>query len=171
MNTDLEEEFCIERALIDEARPVVDRLRERGLSVVTAESCTAGLISAVLTHIPGVGECFQGAFVAYSKEHKVAALGVDEALLREKGSVNCETAEQMARGALQNSRATLAIAITGVLGPDPDEDGNPAGLVYLATYRRHGSPTVKKFTFEGSPDAVRRQAVRQALSMLKAAAT
>jgi nicotinamide-nucleotide amidase len=128
MNTDLRE-FCSERALIDEARPVVDRLRERGLSVVTAESCTAGLISAVLTHIPGVGECFQGAFVAYSKEHKVAALGVDEALLREKGSVNRETAEQMARGALQNSRATLAIAVTGVLGPDPDEDGNPAGLV------------------------------------------
>jgi len=101
-------------ALVDQARPVVERLRERGLSEVTAESCTAGLIAAVLTHIPGVGERFQGAFVAYSKEHKVAPLGVTETMLREKGSVNRETTEQMARGALQNSRAALSLAVTGV---------------------------------------------------------
>jgi nicotinamide-nucleotide amidase len=165
------QEFCIERALINEARPVVERLRERGLSVVTAESCTAGLIAAVLSHIPGVGECFQGAFVAYSKEHKVGVLGVDDALLRDKGSVNRETAEQMGMGALKNSRATLSIAVTGVLGPDPDEDGNPAGLVYIAICREHLAATVKMFNFEGSPDSVRRQAVRKALSMLKAAAS
>lgn len=168
MTSDLEK-LCIEPALIDEARPLVEHLRARGLTVVTAESCTAGLVAAVLTHIPGVGECFQGAFVAYSKEHKVAALGVDEALLREKGSVNPETAEQMARGALQNSSATLAIAVTGVLGPYPDEDGNPPGLIYLAVCRNHYAPIVKKCVFQGSPDAVRRQAVRQALHMLKAA--
>jgi nicotinamide-nucleotide amidase len=165
------EEFCIERDLINEARPVVERLREKGLSIVTAESCTAGLIAAVLTHIPRVGECFQGAFVAYSKEQKVAALGVDEALLREKGSVNPETAEQMAMGALKNSPASLALAVTGVLGPDPDEDGNPPGLVYIAICGEHVVATVKMFNFGGSPDSVRRQAVRNALFMLKAAAS
>jgi nicotinamide-nucleotide amidase len=164
------EESCVERALINEARPVVERLRANGLSVVTAESCTAGLIAAVLTHIPGAGDCFQGAFVAYSKEHKVAALGVDAILLREKGSVNPETAEQMGMGALKNSPATLAIAVTGVLGPDADEDGNPAGLVYIAICREHGAARVKKFSFEGSPHSVRRQAVREALIMLGATA-
>jgi nicotinamide-nucleotide amidase len=163
------EEFCVDRALINEARPVVERLRANGVSVVTAESCTAGLIAAVLTHIPGAGDCFQGAFVAYSKEHKVAALGVDETLLREKGSVNPETAEQMGMGALKNSPATLAIAVTGVLGPDPDEDGNAAGLVYIAICRAQLA-TVQKFNFEGSPHAVRRQAVREALLMLGATA-
>jgi nicotinamide-nucleotide amidase len=164
------EEFCVERALIDEARPVVERLRANGLSVVTAESCTAGLIAAVLTHIPGAGDCFQGAFVAYSKAHKVAALSVDETLLRDKGSVNRETAEQMGLGALKNSSATLAIAVTGVLGPDADEDGNPAGLVYIAICQGHIASTVKQFHFEGSPHAVRRHAVREALFMLGAAA-
>jgi nicotinamide-nucleotide amidase len=88
-------EFCVERALINEARPVVERLRARGLCVVTAESCTAGLIAAVLTHIPGAGDYFQRAFVAYSKEQKVTILGVDESLLREKGSVAPEVTEQM----------------------------------------------------------------------------
>jgi nicotinamide-nucleotide amidase len=164
------EEFCVERALINEARPVVERLRANRISVVTAESCTAGLIAAVLTHIPGAGDCFQGAFVAYSKEHKVAALGVDELLLREKGSVNLDTAEQMGMGALKNSRATLAIAVTGVLSPDADEDGNPAGLVYIAICREHVAATVKKFNFEGSAHSVRRQTVREALFMLGAAA-
>jgi nicotinamide-nucleotide amidase len=164
------EEFCVERALINEARPVVERLRDEGLSVVTAESCTAGLIAAVLTHIPGAGDCFQGAFVAYSKKQKVTALGVDETLLREKGSVNPETAEQMGLGALKSSPATLALAVTGVLGPDPDEDGNPAGLVYIAICREHEAATVKKFNFQGSPHSVRRQAVREALFMLGAAA-
>jgi nicotinamide-nucleotide amidase len=169
MNQELEE-FCVERALINEARPVVERLCASGLSVVTAESCTAGLIAAVLTHIPGAGDCFQGAFVAYSKEQKVAALSVDERLLREKGSVNPETAEQMGMGALKNSPATLALAVTGVLGPDADEDGNPAGLVYIAICREHGPATVKRFNFEGSPHSIRRQAVRAALFMLGAAA-
>lgn len=170
MKTDLEE-VCIERALINEARPVVERLRARGLSVVTAESCTAGLIAAVLSHVPGIGECFHGAFVTYSKEHKIAALGVDETLLREQGSVNRETAIQMATGALNNSPAKLAIAVTGVLGPDPDEDGNPPGLVYIAICRAGAPANAKKFSFEGSPDSVRRQAVRKALFMLEAAAS
>jgi nicotinamide-nucleotide amidase len=105
----------------------VERLRAKGLSLVTAESCTAGLIAAVLTHIPRAAECFQGAFVAYSKKQKVTALGVDETLLREKGGVNPETAAQMGVGALKSSPAILAIAVTGLLGPDADEDGNPAG--------------------------------------------
>jgi nicotinamide-nucleotide amidase len=95
---------------------------------------------------------------------------VDELLLREKGSVNLDTAEQMGMGALKNSRATLAIAVTGVLSPDADEDGNPAGLVYIAICREHVAATVKKFNFEGSAHSVRRQTVREALFMLGAAA-
>jgi PncC family amidohydrolase len=108
--------------------------------------------------------------VAYSKQQKVAALGVDETLLRERGGVNPETAEQMGMGALKSSPAALAIAVTGVLGPDADQDGNPAGLVYIAICREQAAATVEKFNFEGSSHAVRRQAVRQALFMLGAAA-
>jgi nicotinamide-nucleotide amidase len=135
--------------------------------VVTAESCTGGLIAAILSHAPHAGECLHGGYVVYSKEHKCTALGVDAKLLKAKGSVNAEVALQMARGALQRSPATVAIAITGVLGPDADEDANPAGLVYFAACREALEPVSSRRMFTcDSPDAVRHCAVEHALELL-----
>lgn len=160
-------ENCISQALVERARPVVDALRARKLSVVTAESCTAGLIAAVLSHVPHAGECLDGGFVAYSKEHKSVCLGVNAAQLISKGSVNAEVALAMAQGALRRSSADVSLAVTGVLGPDPDEDANPAGLVYFAACRVGLAPFTSRQIFsEESPDAVRRRAVEHALDLL-----
>lgn len=149
------------------AQPVVDALRVRNLSVVTAESCTAGLVAAVLSHAKHAGDCFHGGYVAYSKDHKAASLGVNQALLMRSGSVSAEVARQMVRGALGQSSADIAVAITGVLGPDPDEDGNPAGLLYFAVGRRSCDPMISKQVFANEePDTVRRCAVQHALKLL-----
>jgi nicotinamide-nucleotide amidase len=160
-------ENCITRSLVEQAQPIVDALRARNLSVVTAESCTAGLIAAILSHAQHAGECFHGGFVVYSKEHKSSSLGVDATLLKSKGSVNAEVALQMAQGALHRSAASVSLAITGVLGPDPDEDANPAGLVYFAACRQGLEPLIRRETFAGdSPEAVRRRAVEHGLQLL-----
>lgn len=158
---------CVERGLIENAELIVAALRQRGLSAVTAESCTAGLVAALLSHIPHAGECLHGGYVAYSKQQKITALGVDEALLKTHGSVNAEVVLQMALGALTRSHADVSVAVTGVLGPDPDEDGNPAGLVYFAAGRRDIEPLQVSHRFEcGSPDEVRYSAAETALELL-----
>ena len=108
-------ENCIERTLVEKAGPIVEALRSRRLSAVTAESCTAGLVAAILSHAPHAGECLHGGYVVYSKEHKTAALGVDPTLLQSRGSVNAEVALQMARGALTRAGAGVAVAITGAV--------------------------------------------------------
>jgi nicotinamide-nucleotide amidase len=162
---------CIEKTLIREAQPVVDNLRRKGLSVVTAESCTAGLIAAILSHAQGAGECLQGGFVVYTKEGKAKALGVSKALLESKGSVNREVAHELACGALERSPATIALSVTGVLGPDSDEDGNPPGLVYFGLCRSGREPIIVEERFaQDNPDAVRRAVVLRALKLLQEAA-
>jgi len=159
---------CIEQDLIHEAQALVERLRSEGLSVVTAESCTGGLIAACLTHGKQASTCIHGGFIAYTKAHKAAVLGVDSRLLHEAGAVCTEVARQMAEGALKHSAAALSIAVTGVLGPDPDEDGNPPGLVYVGV-ARSGRPTVvARHDFAGKPpDAVLRQSVLAAFQLLR----
>jgi len=146
----------------------MQRLRHSDLTVVTAESCTGGLVAACLTCGKEASSCFPGAFVVYTKRQKFQVLGVDQKLLAEKGAVNSEVAQQMAEGALHKSHASLALAITGVLGPDPDEDDNPPGLVYLALAQR-GAPThVIKHDFSPAPpDSVREQTVLRALDLLE----
>jgi PncC family amidohydrolase len=162
---------CIHENLTRKAEAAMRQLRESGATVVTAESCTGGLVAACLTHGKDASSCFYGAFVAYTKQQKSQVLGVDEKLLRERGAVDPEVALQMAEGALQRSQACLAVAVTGVLGPDPDEDNSPPGLVYLARART-GQPTeVMKLDFSGAhPDSVREQTVLRALELLERAA-
>ena len=144
------------------------RLRKNEATVVTAESCTGGLVAACLTHGKEASACFQGSFVVYTKQQKARALGVDAELLREQGAVNSEVATQLAEGALRQSQASLSLAITGVVGPDPDEDGNKPGVVYLAL-ARSGAPTqiVRHDFSPAPPDSVRQQTVLAALDLLE----
>jgi nicotinamide-nucleotide amidase len=163
---------CVDHLLAARAQPVVDALRRAKLCVVTAESCTGGLIAAILSHGMQASDCLHGGYVVYTKTQKSAALGVDAALLETRGSVNAEVARQMVLGALGRSPANVAIAVTGVLGPDPDEDGNPPGLVYLAVCRRDQAPVVAQRNYDGSnPDAVRREVIIEALGMLQRSAS
>ena len=101
---------CIDRELTEAARDAAEAIKRAKLTVVTAESCTAGLISAALSHADGASEILHGSFVTYTKDNKSKALGVDRRLLSEKSAVCAEVAEQMACGALDRSPATLALA-------------------------------------------------------------
>jgi len=162
---------CIDVELTAAARHTAKTLRNAGLTIVTAESCTAGLISAALSQAEGASEILHGSFVVYTKDNKAAALGVDRQLLSERGSVCEEVAAQMACGALERSPAAVALSVTGILGPDPDEDGNPVGLVCFSLCRRDRKPETRTTTYaKDEPDALRRQVTLDALKLLRNAA-
>ena len=159
---------CTDPTLCELARRVVHDLRRTGLTVVTAESCTGGLIAALLSHGEQASDCLHGGFVVYTKAQKTAALGVSADLLRRCSAVHALVAQEMVTGALERSGASLAVSVTGVLGPDADEDGNPPGLVYLGVGRRGAEPQVNQRSYKGeSPDAVRRAILVEALTLLQ----
>jgi nicotinamide-nucleotide amidase len=110
---------------------VLDQCREAGLTLATAESCTGGLVSARLTTVPGASEVFVGGLVSYSNEAKRRLLGVPEEILAEYGAVSAETAAAMAAGARAALHADVALAVTGVAGPDGGTPAKPVGLVFL----------------------------------------
>ncbi|HEX3666805.1 MAG TPA: CinA family protein [Rhizomicrobium sp.] len=162
---------CIDEALVKYASAVTGQLKARGLTVVTVESCTAGLISAAMSQAEGAATVLHGSFVAYTKADKSKALGVSEALLTQKGSVNAEVAERMALGALERSPADVALAVTGVLGPEKDEDGNPVGLVFISCCHRGRRAKTEKRQYGKLPhDQLRHYVVRDALHHLAACA-
>jgi nicotinamide-nucleotide amidase len=139
--------LTVSPGLCDRAQSILKALKDRDLSIVTAESCTAGMIAAVLSRADGAGEVLHGGFVTYTKEHKHKALGVSADLLRDEGAVNEAVVRQLAQGALKRSPASLSLAVSGVLGPEEDEDGNPVGLVYFCCVRSGGQPVVVREQF------------------------
>ncbi|MFN3523655.1 MAG: CinA family protein [Phenylobacterium sp.] len=154
----------------DLARKVLKVCDERRLRLATAESCTGGLLAALLTDFPGRSHAFDRGFVAYSEEAKLEALGVPRSILAADGAVSPRTARAMAEGALARSKADLAVSITGYCeaGPGPDE---PAGLVYFACARRTGSTLRRREAFGDIGRArVRMACLRTALSLLAEAA-
>ena len=114
------------------ANAIMRRLVEANLSLITAESCTGGLICAALARADGAGRALEGGFAVYTKKQKCIALGVPYSLLQKVGSVAPEIARRMAEGALARSSADLVLALTGVTGPAEDEDGNPVGRMIFA---------------------------------------
>ena len=113
------------------AEIVLDLCRARGLTLATAESCTGGLVAARLTSVPGSSDVFQGSVVAYANEVKEAALGVPASILERHGAVSAEAAEAMARGARERLGTDVAVAVTGVAGPDGGTEEKPVGLVFV----------------------------------------
>jgi len=137
-----------------------------GLKAVTAESCTGGGVAAALTEIPGSSQWFERGYVTYSNAAKVDDLGVDSGTLARFGAVSAEVARQMAEGALRRSGADVAVALTGIAGPDGGSLEKPVGLVYLAFGRRGAPVQVIRELYAGDRAAVRRQAVAEALRRL-----
>jgi nicotinamide-nucleotide amidase len=161
----------INDALLRRADEVLSFVGERGLKIVTAESCTAGLVAAVLSFARGASDTFLGGYVVYTKQQKAKALGLDPMLLRERGAVCEEVACQLAQGALVRSLATISIAVTGVAGPEPDEDGNPVGLVHLAAAKYGIKPLHQVHHFGNlRREQVLTLAVNEALALLKCCA-
>jgi nicotinamide-nucleotide amidase len=157
--------------LTERAAALLTLCRDRGLKLATAESCTGGLVAGLLTEIPGSSAVVERGFVVYSNLAKQEMLGVPEATLARWGAVSAATARAMAEGALAHSAADLAVAITGVAGPDGGTAEKPVGLVHFAAARRGGEPTELERRFGPlSRDAIRLAAVETALEMLEAAA-
>jgi nicotinamide-nucleotide amidase len=139
-------------------------LRERGLRLVTAESCTGGLIAAACTALAGSSDWFERGFVTYSNQAKTEMLGVPAALIAAHGAVSGEVACAMAAGALAHSPADLAVAVTGIAGPGGATPGKPVGTVWLALARRgEGEASAQHLQLGGDRHAVRDQTVTRAL--------
>jgi nicotinamide-nucleotide amidase len=165
----LEERFADDVFADDErsvAALVLDRCRELGLTLATAESCTGGLVAARLTDVPGSSDVFVGSVVAYSNDVKMQQLGVPPAVLELHGSVSEETAEAMALGAQAALGADVALAVTGVAGPDGGSEEKPVGLVYLHAEGPSASSR-RRIVLPGDREAVRARATTLALHVLR----
>jgi nicotinamide-nucleotide amidase len=144
------------------ARKLGERLKARGEMLVTAESCTGGWAAQAVTAVAGSSEWFERGFVTYSDAAKQDLLGVKASTLKNHGAVSEETAREMAQGALERSRGTVALAVTGIAGPSGGNPEKPVGMVCFAWASGHG---VKSETrrFSGDRESVRRQSVIRAL--------
>src|SRR5215213_7617237 len=124
------------------AEQAAKRLLSHGMCLVTAESCTGGWLAKTLTDLPGSSRWFERGYVTYSNAAKVQDLGVSNSTLEQHGAVSEESAREMAAGALRATDVEVAIAITGIAGPDGDSAGKPVGTVWFGIAVRRGSAAV-----------------------------
>lgn len=139
-------------------------LTQQGKMLVTAESCTGGWVAKCCTDLAGSSAWFDRGFVTYSNAAKQDQLGVEAATLEKNGAVSLPVVEEMAFGALSHSRADFSVAITGIAGPDGGSAAKPVGTVWIGWGIKNGGVHSVCFQFQGDRDAVRRQAVFEALS-------
>lgn len=140
-------------------------LAGRGQSLAVAESLTGGLVAGALTAVPGASRVLRGSVTAYHTDIKQAVLGVDGALLADRGAVDAEVARQMAGGARRVLGADWGIATTGVAGPEP-QDGQPVGTVFIAVQGPDGGGAVRRLALAGDRDRIRRETVESVLGLL-----
>jgi nicotinamide-nucleotide amidase len=156
-------------ALLTQAETVLQSLRRRRLKLATAESCTGGLISGLLTEIAGSSDVVERGFVVYSNEAKMSLLGVPKHVIDTHGAVSEATARAMAEGALKNSLADIAVSVTGIAGPGGGTPEKPVGLVYLACAAREAATEHRRFVFaKANRHEVRMKSVAAALDLLQA---
>jgi nicotinamide-nucleotide amidase len=150
------------------ARLLIDEVRERHLRVVTAESCTGGLVAAAICSIPGASDIFERGFVTYTNRAKEEMLGIPGDLIADFGAVSEPVARMMAEGALNNSRAHIAVAITGVAGPGGGSPMKPVGTVHIATARSTAGIRHRHEVFDGETRLdMQMAAVAVALQMMR----
>ena len=151
----------------EKARAVLEAYRKAGVMVVTAESCTGGLIAGALTDIAGSSDVVERGFVTYSYESKTELLGVPASMIAEHGAVSEPVARAMAEGALAASRAQISIAVTGVAGPGGGTLEKPVGLVHLACARKGAQTRHRRMAYgDLGRDSIRRATIETALDML-----
>lgn len=139
------------------------KLEMLSLMLVTAESCTGGMIAAAMTERAGSSAVFERGFVTYSNNAKKELLGVDKDMLAEHGAVSAQVALAMVKGALANSRAEIAVSVTGIAGPSGGSGEKPVGLVYIAYGEKGGTREVHEHHFSGDRVEIRKQTVKYAL--------
>jgi nicotinamide-nucleotide amidase len=156
--------------LTSDASSLLELLRSRGLKLTAAESCTGGLIAALLTEFPGSSDVFERGFVTYSNAAKTQMIGVDAGLIATHGAVSREVALAMASGALMHSLADVSVAVTGMAGPGGGSATKPVGLVHAAVARKDASPPHQEFRFgDIGRSEIRLQAVIAALKLTRQA--
>ncbi len=156
--------------LVRRAGALIERCRAEGVKIATAESCTGGLIAALLTEIPGSSAVVERGFVVYSNDAKIELLGVPAETIAAEGAVSEATARAMAQGALAGSRADVAVSVTGVAGPDGGSAEKPVGLVWFACARGGGATVVREEQFGAiGRENVRMASVTTGLGLLEAA--
>jgi nicotinamide-nucleotide amidase len=143
-----------------------ERLREAQLRLVVAESCTGGWLAKVLTDLPGSSDWFDRGYVTYSNQAKQSMLGVSGETLAAHGAVSEATVAEMTRGALRESGADIALAVSGIAGPGGGSAEKPVGTVCFAWQRRDAEPRVARECFGGDREQVRRQSVAYLLARL-----
>nr|WP_201751880.1 CinA family protein [Microvirga arsenatis] len=154
----------------DRAGALLEAYRAKGLKIATAESCTGGLVAALLTEISGSSAVVERGFVTYSNEAKTESIGVPADLVAAHGAVSEPVARAMAEGALAHSRADVAVGITGVAGPTGGTAAKPVGLVHFGLARREGETVhLERRYGDLGRENVRRRAVEDALLLLEQA--
>jgi nicotinamide-nucleotide amidase len=155
--------------MLETARRFLADSETKGLSVATAESCTGGLVAGLITAIPGSSAVFERGFVTYSNAAKTEMLGVSGELIAAHGAVSEPVARAMAEGALAKSRADIAVAVTGIAGPDGGTPEKPVGLVHFAAARKGRASVAREERFGAiGRDEIRMRSVAVALDLLQA---
>jgi len=142
------------------------RLLESGLTLSTAESCTGGLVSKLLTDIPGSSAYYMGGIISYSNESKIKLLGVRKDTLKDFGAVSSETALEMADGVRKALSTDLSLAVTGIAGPGGGSDEKPVGTVFIACAKEGRDTLSMGFHFKGTRAEIRAQSAEAALELL-----
>ncbi len=157
-----------EPELLVRATALIALCADKGLKIATAESCTGGLVAALLTEVPGSSAVVDRGFVTYSNEAKADMLGVPMALIEANGAVSADVANAMAYGALRNANADIAVSITGIAGPGGGSVDKPVGLVHFACARTGHKPRHFEQRFDDKGRAsIRRAALDFALNLLE----
>jgi nicotinamide-nucleotide amidase len=156
-------------ALLHQAERLLQSLRQRGLKLCTAESCTGGLIAGLLTEIAGSSDVVERGFVVYSNEAKMTMLGVPRSIIDWHGAVSEACARAMAEGALKHSNADIAVSVTGIAGPGGGSPEKPVGLVHFACASTGGETTHRRSVFaHANRYEVRLKSVKAALNLVEA---
>jgi nicotinamide-nucleotide amidase len=153
--------------LTNKATKLLELCKARNLKIATAESCTGGLVSALLTSIPGSSLSYDRGFITYSDLAKTEQISVAKELIKKYGAVSEEVAYMMATGALNNSLADISVAVTGIAGPGGGSAKKPVGLVYIAScYKATDKILVRKNIFSGDRDNIRLKSTIAAISLM-----
>jgi PncC family amidohydrolase len=154
-----------DQELLDLAQRVASACRERGIRLGTAESCTGGLVGHVITEVPGSSDYFSGAVVTYANEMKIALADVPAAVLEAHGAVSAQVARAMADGARRRLGVDVAVAVTGVAGPEGGSAAKPVGLTYVAIADAAGDD-VRRFVWDGDRTGNKRLSAAAALELV-----
>ncbi len=150
----------------DLAKQLSAALLDKNMKLAAAESCTGGLVASKITALSGASNIFERGFVTYSNEAKIDLLGVNPKTLIDYGAVSAETAHEMAIGAIANSRADIAVSITGIAGPGGESKDKPVGLVHFGYALKNGAAGSMEQLFTGNRTEIQERAANAALQHL-----